>query len=64
MSEQRNAESVPLCVNCGTVIRWSLDFRRWVHDQGNARYCVANFTSIGTPTTEAEPEQIDGSGAA
>ena len=44
-----------LCVNCGTPIHWSLDSRRWVHDQPKVRYCIANFSAENNPTTEAAP---------
>ena len=50
-----------LCRNCGEAIRWSLDFRRWLHDgaSGRVRYCVKNFTPERNPTTEAEPIDTD-----
>jgi len=43
-----------LCRNCKEPIFFSLDFHRWVHEQGRVKFCVKNFDADHNPTTEAE----------
>ena len=43
------------CANCGLSVHYSLDHRRWLHNEGRTYYCVANFDATHSPTTHAEP---------